>query len=117
MYKPKQTHYVSGRISEDTVKSMVFHLHDVVRCSAIDTDLDYATKGDIVFLFYCLKAYCISTFLDVFNEIEMGTQISCQKRLTLVDALQVVITVFSYLQMGSRQMHRSLESKVMAKSS
>jgi hypothetical protein len=38
-------YYVLGRISEENVKSMVFHLNDVVRCSAIDTDLDYATKG------------------------------------------------------------------------
>jgi hypothetical protein len=34
-----------GRMSEENVKTMVFNLKDVIRCSAIDTDLDYATKG------------------------------------------------------------------------
>jgi hypothetical protein len=34
-----------GKMSEDSVKTMVFHMKDVVRCSAVDTDLDYATNG------------------------------------------------------------------------
>jgi len=34
-----------GKICEENVRSMVFNMRDVIRCSAIDTDLDYATKG------------------------------------------------------------------------
>jgi hypothetical protein len=34
-----------SRISEEKVSTMVFKLGDVVSCSAIDTDLDYAIKG------------------------------------------------------------------------
>jgi len=34
-----------GKICEENVRSMVFNMKDVIRCSAIDTDLDYATKG------------------------------------------------------------------------
>jgi hypothetical protein len=37
-------------MSEDSVKMMVFALTDVVGCTAVDTDLEYAIKGKISFL-------------------------------------------------------------------
>ena len=39
-----------GKICEEDVKAMVFNMKDVIRCSAIDTDLDYAIKGWLYFL-------------------------------------------------------------------
>ena len=42
-----------GKICEENVKAMVFNMNDVIRCSAIDTDLDYAIKGWPLFTQAC----------------------------------------------------------------
>lgn len=34
-----------NKILEENVTTMVFPFNDIVRCTAMDTDLDYATKG------------------------------------------------------------------------
>jgi hypothetical protein len=47
-----------SRISEEKVSTMVFKLGDVVSCSAIDTDLDYAIKGKQIIVFKSKVLFC-----------------------------------------------------------
>ena len=49
----------TSKIVEENVTTMIFPIDNVVSCSAVDTDLDYATKGKIVHLIltYSFRRY------------------------------------------------------------